>query len=64
MFLWVGHCFFKVACFIEVSSKFMQEKTALFMFLALIADQPYAFFTSIRVNYARVNFFCVKECTA
>ena len=42
----------------------MQEKTALFMFLALIDDQPYAFFTSIRVNYARVNFFCVKECTA
>ena len=31
--LQVGHCFFKVVCLIEVSSKFIQEKTTIFKFL-------------------------------
>ena len=56
---------FKLVCLIKISSKFMQEKTKIFISyvhcilffqLALINNQPNAFFPNICFNYFRVNF--------
>ena len=62
---------FNLVCWTEVNSKFMQEKTAIFIFhfilffqIALINnDQPNVLFFPKHSRYVRVNFARVKGST-
>ena len=71
MFLMI-ESLFKVFCLTEVSSQFMQEKTTIFLFslyrvlpvrVKLMISQMHLF-SSIRVNYVRVDLVRVKGCKA
>ena len=71
VFLWVDPCLFNLVCLTEVNSKFMLEKTAIFIFhfilffqIALINnDQPNVLFFPKHSRYVRVNFARVKGST-